>query len=169
MSRKWEDANRLDAARIVGVKKQTTTFDLFFGLKIGHRLFSHTDNLSRTLQAEKMSASDSKRNAYLVIAVLESMGNEKSFNGLYDAIVAKSNGYEFIKDPISKRKRRKAPKYSVLHFVEGHSSNEPAFYRVTARDHYRGIFCEALDTMTGSIKERIDQVSLLMSTWKDYF
>ena len=77
-------------ARIIGVKRQMTTFELFFGLNIGHRLFSHTDNLSKTLQAEKMSACENKRNALLVLSVLESMRNEDSFNNLYDVIVEKS-------------------------------------------------------------------------------
>ena len=40
-------------SRIVGVKKQMEKFDFFFGLSIAHRLCSHTDNLSKTLQAEK--------------------------------------------------------------------------------------------------------------------
>lgn len=145
-------------SRIIGVKKQMTTFDFFFGLNIGHRLFSHTDNLSRTLQAEKMSACDSKRNANLVITVLESMRNEESFNSLYDAIITKAQEYEFIKDPVTKRKR-KAPNYSILKFVEGYSSNEPAYHPVTTHDHYRGIFYEALDTMIGSIRERFAQPS----------
>ena len=37
-------------SRIVGVKKQMEKFDFFFGLSIGHRLYSHTDNLSKTLE-----------------------------------------------------------------------------------------------------------------------
>ena len=118
-------------------------FELFFSLNIGHRLFSHTDNLSKTLQAEKMSACESKRNAVLVISVLESMRNEDSFNNLYDVIVEKSKTHDFIKDPVTKRKRN-APKYSLLPFVEGHKSNEPASHPATARDCYRGIFYEAL-------------------------
>ena len=49
--------------RIVGVKKQVEKFDFFFGLSIGHRLYSHTDNLSKTVQAKKMSVCTSKRTA----------------------------------------------------------------------------------------------------------
>ena len=36
--------------RIIGCQAQMNTFDFFFGLNLGQRLFSHTDNLSRTLQ-----------------------------------------------------------------------------------------------------------------------
>ena len=42
--------------RIIGCQAQMNTFDFFFELNLGQRLFSHTDNLSRTLQQTKMSA-----------------------------------------------------------------------------------------------------------------
>ena len=48
-------------SRIIGVKTQMEYFHLFFGLNLGHRIFSHTDNQSKTLQAKKMSACNSKR------------------------------------------------------------------------------------------------------------
>ena len=38
---------------IIGGKTQMESFHLFFGLNLGHRSFSHTDNLSKTLQAKK--------------------------------------------------------------------------------------------------------------------
>ena len=38
---------------IIGSKTQMESFHLFFGLNLGHRSFSHTDNLSKTLQAKK--------------------------------------------------------------------------------------------------------------------
>ena len=62
-------------SRIVGVKKQMEKSDSFFGLNIGHHLFSHADNLSITLQPVKMSACNSKRTAELVISVLEGLRN----------------------------------------------------------------------------------------------
>ena len=46
-------------SRIVEVKKQMEKFDFFFRLSMAHRLFSHTDNLSKTLQARKVSVSTS--------------------------------------------------------------------------------------------------------------
>ena len=43
--------------RVMGCQAQMNTFDFFFfGLNLGQRLFSHTDNLSRTLQQTKISA-----------------------------------------------------------------------------------------------------------------
>lgn len=145
-------------SRISGVKKQMKSFDFFFGLNIGHRLFSHTDNLSRTLQAEKMSACQSKRNANLVVSVLEGMRSEESFNSLYDSIILKAKQHSFISEPTNKRKR-KAHDYSIVTFLDGSSSSEPAYHPCTARDNYRSIYYEALDTLVTSIKERFSQPS----------
>ena len=104
----------------------------------------------------------------LVLSVLESMRNEDSFNNLYDVIVEKSKTYDFIKDPVTKRKRN-APKYSLLHFVEGHKSNEQASHPATARDRYRGIFYEALDALITSIKDRFNQPSFVAYTHMEEF
>ena len=46
--------------RIIGSQAQMNTFDFFFGLNLGQRLFSHTDNLSKTLQQTRMSAISGK-------------------------------------------------------------------------------------------------------------
>ncbi|XP_066925948.1 zinc finger MYM-type protein 1-like [Clytia hemisphaerica] len=43
-------------SRIVGCQAQMKKFSFFFGLCLGQRLFSLTDNLSKTLQKESMSA-----------------------------------------------------------------------------------------------------------------
>ena len=145
-------------ARVSGVEKQMKSFDFFFGLSMGYRLFSHTDNLSRSLQAEKLSACSSKRIANLVVSVLEGMRNEESFNNLYDAILLKAKKHSFISEPITKRKR-KNPQYSVVTLLDGTSSTEPAYHPITARDHYRCVYYESLDTLTESIKERFRQPS----------
>ncbi|XP_074609646.1 zinc finger MYM-type protein 1-like [Acropora palmata] len=47
--------------RVIGCKAQMNTSDFFFGLNLGERLFSHTDNLSKTLQKTKMSAVSGQR------------------------------------------------------------------------------------------------------------
>ena len=106
-------------ARIKGVKEKMKTFEFFFGLNIGHRLFSHTDNLSKTLQAEKMSACSSKRTANLVVTVLQNLRNEESFNQIYELITTKSKAHYFVKEPVLSRKR-KAPNYSILHYLDRH-------------------------------------------------
>ena len=50
---------------------------------------------------------------------------------------------------------------SILTFIDGQSDQEPAHYPETARDRYRGIIYEALDTIINSITERFTQPSFV--------
>ena len=65
--------------RFIGCQAQMNIFDFFFGLNLGQRLFSHTDNLSKTLQQTKMSAISGKRVAHLTKEVLKKMRSDASF------------------------------------------------------------------------------------------
>ena len=51
----WKEIleEKLDAeakSRIIGCKKQMKSFKFYFGLQLDHKLYAHTDNLSKTLQ-----------------------------------------------------------------------------------------------------------------------
>ena len=75
--------------RIIGCRAQMNTFDFFFGLNLKQRLFSQTDNLSRTLQQTKMSALSGKRVAYLTKDVLQKMWNDMSFRSFKVSVYPK--------------------------------------------------------------------------------
>ena len=79
-------------------------FDFFFGLNLGQRLFSHTDNLSKTLQQTRMSAISGKRVAHLTKEVLQKMRSDASFKSFYDAIILKSKNYSSTTGPVFPRK-----------------------------------------------------------------
>ena len=66
-------------SRVTGCQNQLGKFDLFFGLHLGHRLYSHTANLLKPLQSEKMSAAFSIRLANLTISLFQSLRVERSF------------------------------------------------------------------------------------------
>lgn len=72
---------------IIGCQAQMNTFDFFFGLHLSEWLFSHTDNLSKTLQKTKMFAVSGQRVANLTKQVLQKMQNNESFKSFYDTIV----------------------------------------------------------------------------------
>ena len=57
----------------MGCQAQMNTFDFFFGLNLGQRLFSHTDNLSKTLQQTKISVVSGKRVTGLTKEVLQKL------------------------------------------------------------------------------------------------
>ena len=67
-------------SRIIEVKTQMESFHLYFGVNLGHRIFTYTDKLSKTMQAKKMSACNSKMLAELTIQDFQNMRKEYLFN-----------------------------------------------------------------------------------------
>ena len=74
-------------SRVIGCHSQMGKFDFFFRLHLGHRLYSHTDNLSNSLQSEKMSVATSKRLANLTVSLVQSIRVEESFESFYNAVL----------------------------------------------------------------------------------
>ena len=60
-----------------------------------------------------------------------------------------------------KRKRR-APNYSILQFVEGSYQSEKAHHPSSPKENYRTIYYEALDCLINSLKERFTQPSFVV-------
>lgn len=136
-------------ARIIGCESQMKRFEFFFGLSLSQRIFAHTDNLSKTLQSPRMSAASGQHLARLTTETLENIRNEESFNAFYDAVLIKVKQHPEVSDPVVPRKRRIPQRYEP-----GSAAPE---YPVTARDHYRQIFYEAMDLAISSIRERFNQ------------
>lgn len=101
------------------------SFDFHFDLTL-----DHADNLSKTLQNYEITACSSKRNSELTVSVLQSMRRQDYFNQFYDITIKKAKGHIFIKDQTVPR-RRKAPEYSILQYVRGHSSKDPEHHPET--------------------------------------
>ena len=72
---------------VIGCQSQMGKFDLLFGLHLGHRLYSHTDNLSKLLQSEKISAAFSKQLANLTISLFRSLRVEEDFKSFYNVVL----------------------------------------------------------------------------------
>ncbi|KAJ8018696.1 52 kDa repressor of the inhibitor of the protein kinase [Holothuria leucospilota] len=114
---------RLDTdvrGRIIGCQAQMNSFDFFFGLHLGERLFAHTDNLSKTLQKKKknMSAVNGQRPASLTKEVLHGMRSDYCFSAFYATVLRKMNTHPTISQPKLPRKRRAPARFEVgqLHF-----------------------------------------------------
>ena len=87
------------------------SFEFFFGLNLGQRLFVHTDNLSKTLQGTKLSAISGKRLAILTKTTLQTIRNTESFNLFYDAVLMKAKQHNLIGEPKLPRKRHNPARY----------------------------------------------------------
>ena len=57
-------------ARIIGCSTPMTKFDFYFGMHLGHKFYSLTDNLSEAQQKSKMSAVSGQRLARLTIQTI---------------------------------------------------------------------------------------------------
>ena len=90
-------------------------FDLFLGLHLEHRFYSHTDNLSKSLQSEKMPAVSSKELANVAISLFQSLRVEESFESFYNVVlkIMKKKELAFISEPKLPSKRH-TPDYSII-------------------------------------------------------
>ena len=104
----WEEylEERLDQetrARIIGCKSQMESF----GLNLSHKLYAMTDNLSKSLQATKMSAIKGRKSADLVITTLKDIRKDDQFQLFYDAVKKVANSIKVIAQQAMPRKRKR--------------------------------------------------------------
>ena len=142
-------------AGIICCKAQMGTFDYFFGLQLGYRLFSHTDNLSKTLQGKRICAAEGHRLAIQTVKVLKSIRSDEAFDAFYATVLVKKRSLLDIGDPTLKRQRQQ-PNNLDDYFGYGSSrSHQPT----TAAYHYRKQYFEAVDLLVNTIGYRFNQES----------
>ena len=100
----WEKCldENLDAevrGRIIGCKAQMETFKFFYGINLGFTIYSITDNLSKTIQSENISAIESQEVTALSITTLERMRSASKANDFFETTKQKAEKYKFIEKP----------------------------------------------------------------------
>ena len=80
----WEESKEssLDSAikaRIIGVHAQMASFDFLFGVSLGALILTHSDNLSKMLQHQSMSAAEGQHIAKLTLDDLKSIRQPGQF------------------------------------------------------------------------------------------
>ena len=112
---------------------------------LGQLVFSHSDNLSKTLQKRDISAAGA---VSMTLKTLEKIRHDTDFQ-LFWLKATKIANELGIEEPQPSR-RRKAPR----RFETG---NAPPEFPSTVEDHFRRIYFEALDLVLQGIRERFDQ------------
>nr|XP_034336066.1 zinc finger MYM-type protein 1-like [Crassostrea gigas] len=135
-------------SRIIGVKTQMQSFDFLFGVSLGYEILRHTDNLSRTMQKNDLSAAEGQHITELYLTTLSEMRNEDSFDTFWESLNNKLDDLD-VSEPRLPR-RRKMPK----RFETGNASPEFATFN---KELYRQMYYEALDLVMSCVKERFDQ------------
>ena len=136
------------------------SFKFFFGINLGFKVYSMTDNLWKTIQGESMSAVESQEVAGLALKTLESTKSESNADPFYETTKIKAERYKFTEAPSLPRKR-KAPNYKTLeqfYIVDGLSPTAEVYHPSNPKEH-RIIYFEVLDAVINVIKERFDQPS----------
>ena len=129
-------------------------FKFYSGLQLGRKLYTHTNNLSKTLQQEKMSAIKGKLLADLTVQTLEGIRNDHDYNLFYKSVEKSAGKIKAVWKPTLPRKWN-TPNYSILQFVEDHKSEEP-HHPETTRAYFKVIYNEAINTIINSIQDRFE-------------
>ena len=95
-------------ARIIGVEAQFRTFKYYFGIQLGFLLLQHSDNLSKTLQSSRISASEGQRVAAMTVTTLQQLRNDASFDLFWEKVELERHLLD-VEEPQLPRKR-KVPK-----------------------------------------------------------
>ena len=88
------DKGKMEAelkGRIIGVKAQMDSFELYFHLHLGARLYTHTDNLARSVLYKEMSPCSSERLASQTIQTPETLRNEERYEKFYETVLKMAN------------------------------------------------------------------------------
>jgi hypothetical protein len=158
LKRLWEECleTKLDAdvkGRIIGVQAQMLHYSTLFGLLLSKNILKITDNLSRTLQKQAMSAAEGQTVTALTVHTLKAMRVEESFTSFFELVnhFRKQTGTDILVLP----RKRKAPQWYEIGSEEGyHSPNVEV--------HYRQLYYEALDLAATCITNCFDQPGYVM-------
>jgi len=104
--------------------------------------------LSKTLQKKDLSAAEGQTAAKVTLQSLSDLRNDQSFDRFWKEVTDVQAAND-VDEPTLPRKR-KAPQRYAVGTGEGHAPE-------TAMAMYKPIFFEAIDTVSGCIRERFDQ------------
>lgn len=134
-------------SRIIGVQAQMSLYHIVFGLKLCERVLKITDNLSKMLQAQSLSAVESYRLAQMTITTLVHMRTEQAFDLFFQPLDLFRKKLD-LEEPTLPRRRKTPRRFEC-------SDGEP-YHSSTVEEHFRQQYFEALDFAVSSISNCFD-------------
>ena len=125
-----------------------TTLEFLFGVHLGLLVMCHTDNLSKRLQQERLSAAQGQRLDKLTLSVLQKMRADDQFSDFYQRVVQEPVQFGFA-DPVLPRKRRVPEPFEV--------GSSTGHFHSTPEARYRQVYYEAIDHAIEAIHNCFDQ------------
>ena len=135
-------------ARIGGMEANMKTFDFAFGLVLGQRLLAHTDNLSKSMQSPKMTASEAQHLANLTCQTLLKIRDDTHFDIFWQFVLQFQQKYD-INTPELPQKRKAPARFEI-----GSSQVE---HSCTVKDLYRPTYYECVDYIISCFRDRFNQ------------
>ena len=135
------------------------------------RHYSLTDNLSQTLQKDKMSAVSGQRLTSSTTKTIQSMRNDSGFDLFYQTVRKKAEKVGDLNEPFLPRKRHQ-PNYSILQFVSGYEGKSDAvesYYPTTVKEHFKAIYFETIDAVHNALREGFEQPSFIIFLNLEHF
>ena len=135
-------------ARVAGVEAIMNRFNFLFGLVLGEKLLKHTDNLSRSLQAPSLTASEGQELMQQTCQTLQKIRSPEAFHLFWERLeeVRKELGV----DEATLGRKRRVPSHLEVGSSKGFTTDSP-------KDFYKQQYYECLDIITSTIKDRFDQ------------
>ena len=126
-------------------------FNYFFRVKLAILLLRHSDNLSKTLQTPKLSASQAKSIARKTLITLEKLGGDDYFLLFWKDVLTQFRQLDIDEPPLGrKRKASRRIEDDYSHFSIG-------FLHEKFEDFAQQIYFEVLDLLINGIKNRFEQ------------
>ena len=146
-------------ARIIGVQNQMCDFQFFYGLSLSQWLFAISDNLSKTLQKESMSALSGFHLAELTVKTYRKMRSDEKAEIFFKTVSKKALHYPFINKTALLRKRKRSNYGSLDNYfeVEGYSNSVKTYHPTTLEQYFRQQNFENLDLIISSTKDCFNQ------------
>ena len=130
-----------------GVLAALEKFSTFFGLRLGHLLFSASEETSKALQGKSTSIQEALSAVAVCRSFFQRQRTDEKFEAFYQATVELAEGHSIGQPQLPRncRQPRRLDDGSQDH------------HHNTARDLYRQVYFEACDLLIGELTDRFDQ------------
>ena len=137
-----------DVSEVQWCEESVCHIDFVFGVALGKKVLTLADNLSKSLQAEALSASKGQAIAQSTVNALLKLRNEEKFAEFWKDVLTIPEAND-VSVPQLPRKRKVPARHQE-------TAGEPHF-PVSVEDHYHPIYFSSIDTVVQAIQQRFDQ------------
>ena len=146
----YDDAKDTEIkARIQGVAAQMSKFEYYYAISLAEMVLQHTDNLSKTLQKENISAAEGQEVACLVKRTLQSLREYTHACSFWELVISKAAKLD-VSEPCLPRKRRRPARYEGGEAAAEFCHSPEHYYRVA-------VYNTTIDLIVTCLEDRFDQ------------